>query len=420
MLPSIPVQATSLRRSSFVSPCLDPSEQIAPALSSNLLHVQHFYSEIPLRRLNKSRFYSSSWAGDVVIVTFLCGQPETWVSWTWVGREQTGFPVTKLLLLYFLWRYQRRYTRLSHTRSNHVSPRAKFFLPEQASLAMPGATGAVKSRRAGTGQLQQVAPQPAPLNKSALGGDRLGATFCALVSLGSDNYSFPSLRPPNPAVSLRSLPPPARRSRSPEPGRASAMPAQTHSPDRRPSCRACAQLAHTPPIEPQLSARRRSAAASGRADSSTRREGRGRGRCELLGAAWVLACRVPSSAAPSMTGKSRKSETLFDTAKEEEKKTNSEEKKKKASSGNKLTFCLAIGLPPAFQSPAERAKSRRVGTGQLGPLSQCVRGAFSRHRSESRDVLSGCLAGGSRDRKKVHTRIPIVQLMLQTNLVLQL
>lgn len=76
-----------------------------------------------------------------------------------------------------------------------------------------------------------------------------------------------------------------------------------------------------------------------------------------------------------MAGKSRKSETLLDTAKEQEKKTNSEGKK--ASSGNKLTFCLAIGLPPAFQSPAERAKSRRVGTGQLGPLSQCVEEVLS-------------------------------------------
>lgn len=164
MLPSVPVQAMSLRRSPSVSPYLDPSEQTAPALSSNLLHVQDFYSEIPLRRLNKSRFYSSSWAGDVVIVTALCGQPGTWVSRTRVGREQTGFPVTKLLFTYFLWRYQRHYTRLSHTRSNHVPPRAKFFLPEQASPAIPGAIGAVKSRRAGTGQLQQVVPQPAPFN----------------------------------------------------------------------------------------------------------------------------------------------------------------------------------------------------------------------------------------------------------------
>lgn len=108
MLYSIPVQAVSLRRSPYVSPCLDSSKQVAPSLTSNLLHVQDFYSEIPLRPLKKTRLYSSSWAWDIVIDTALCGQLETCVSRIWVGRQQTGFPVTKLFFMYFLWRFQRR------------------------------------------------------------------------------------------------------------------------------------------------------------------------------------------------------------------------------------------------------------------------------------------------------------------------
>lgn len=86
-----------------------------------------------------------------------------------------------------------------------------------------------------------------------------------------------------------------------------------------------------------------------------------------------------------------------------------------------MTFCLAVGLPPAFQNPAERAECRRIEYRTALPsVSMYKRGAFSRHRVESRDVLSGCLDGGSRDIKKVHPGTPILQLVLQTNLMLQL
>lgn len=53
MLLSICVQVVSLRLPPPISRCRDPSEQAAPALSSNLLHVHDFYSEIPLRPLKK-------------------------------------------------------------------------------------------------------------------------------------------------------------------------------------------------------------------------------------------------------------------------------------------------------------------------------------------------------------------------------
>lgn len=196
--------------------------------------------------------------------------------------------------MYFLWHYQRR---LSHIRSKHAPPRAKFFLPgpsAQTTPAILGATGAAKPRRAGAGQPQQVVPQPAPFDKPASEGDRLGVTFSPLASLGSDACSSPSPRPPNPAAPLLGPPPAARQPLSPEPGRASAMPAPAAV--RRPSCRARARLAQAPPPrEPCPSARRRSAGRERESGAEHEAGGEGRSR----GRGWAVArARSPKRGPP--------------------------------------------------------------------------------------------------------------------------
>lgn len=227
-----------------------------------------------------------------------------------MGREQTGVPVTKLFLMYFFWRYQRRYTRLSHTRSQHVPPRVKFLLRGPAAEASPAILGDTDAPslggqgRAGPGHRHRccLSPRPSTTQRPAAAAPPplsarwygRGASTTPLL-----HCAHPTPQPRS-AARLRSpLPPasPAHLSRAAPP----PCPRQPRAALRRPGRRARAQRRRASPLS--LSARMRTRAGPGPE----------RGTNSVL---------CSGSAAPPVARKSWKSETLCDTAKEEENKSN--------------------------------------------------------------------------------------------------